>query len=115
MTSDELITALNATGIPFKDTAWANAPKTGAYGVVSFIAEGDSAHSSNVKRVRVSHCSVDLYVRGGNGAAEQKLVEKVFHNNRLCWSLNDRLWEENKAMLHFDWNVYTEDKAWLSD
>ena len=113
MTYSELLAELNDTGIPFKDTAWATAPKTGAYGVVSFIAEGDSMHASNVKRVRVSHCSVDLYVRGGNGADSQKLVEQVLHNNRLCWSLNDRLWEDTKDMLHFDWNVYVEDKSWL--
>ena len=113
MTLEELAAGLTEeTGVTFVELAWQNAPATGDYGVVSFIEENMSPCSSNRKRVRQSKVSVDLYVRSGAAKALQAQAEAYFAANRLPWVLSDQLYERN--MVHYDWTVNVEDKAWLS-
>lgn len=108
MTFNALMTALKATGIPFAEGGWANAPTSGSYGTLSIVSESSSAWASNHSHARAVELACDLFVRGGNGRAELKLVEGVFDALGVPWYLYSTQNERSNAIMHYEWSVCVE-------
>ena len=106
---EDLVTALEETGIPFAEYGWKTAPE-GNYGVISLEFEADSLEGSDGKRIRSFEGSVDLYFR--QIACRADLMAKVENAlESVCaasWRMNSFQHESNTGYFHAEWVFQVE-------
>ncbi|MBO7669899.1 MAG: hypothetical protein J6S60_04850 [Oscillospiraceae bacterium] len=97
-------TALEATGIPFADTAWQTAPE-GTYGVYQIDFGGDTLFGDGEHLDQVLHGSVDLFVAQGD-SVDQKAAAVTAALKSLSgipWRLESRQYEKDTRLTHLEW------------
>lgn len=99
---EALKTALSATGIPFAEHAWVNAPASGSYGVYALEFDADTVWGDSHLGERAMQGSVDLFVRGG-GTTDRALVESAFESAGVSWRLNSTQLETARRIVHYEW------------
>lgn len=99
---DALFTALKATGIPFVEYAWQNAPQTSSYGVISLDMQKSALWADGRRNEHTLEGSVDLFERG-TPRADFALVDAVMQESGLPFRLNSIQYEEDTGLLHYEW------------
>lgn len=98
----KLKAALSASGIPFAEYAWNNAPHTGSYGVISLDTEADAVWSDNRQQEQAVQGTVDLFCHGTN-LDDMRLVQRVLNDSGVSWGLNSVQHEREKHLVHYEW------------
>lgn len=104
MTFDELVAALQATQIPFREGAWIGADKLRTdYGVYAIDGRrdhmSDSAHSE-----KMLEGTVDIFCRSSRGDDQAALVEAAFDSIGVIWRLNyGPHFEQETGYTHWEW------------
>ena len=101
---DELLTALQATQIPFAAYAWAVAPDA-TYGVLSLDGGAGTLAGDNTIAYQAVSGSVDLYTKS-TSTADAKTVQGVLNDFEGCaWRLNSVQYEDETGFIHFEWII----------
>jgi len=101
---EALVSALQATGIPFAEYGWKTRPE-GAYGVVSLDYEAGSCDGDGVKCDRSWEASVDLFfamLSDRNVMVPE--IESVLTD--VCgdaWEMNSLQHETAPGLFHIEW------------
>ena len=104
MTFDDLISALNATGIPFAEGEWLEADKLRQdYGVYALDGRrdmlADDKHSE-----KMSEGTVDLFCRSSRGNDKADLIEAAMDSIGCPWRLEyGPHYEEETGYTHYEW------------
>ena len=104
MTFDDLISALNATGIPFAEGEWLEADKLRQdYGVYALDGRrdmlADDKHSE-----KMSEGTVDLFCRSSRGNDKADLIEAAMDSIGCPWRLEyGPHYEEETGYTHWEW------------
>ena len=99
---DTLVTALNATNIPFVKYGWNTAPSTD-YGVVSIEGSGDVFAADGKNQAIAIEGTVDLFTRDA-GETQRLAVQSALNGvDGLSWYLNTTLFEADTKLVHFEW------------
>lgn len=99
---DELVTALQSTGVPFAVDEWATRPDAD-FGVVAIDGTGAVLTGDNCHAECAYTGTVDLFLRSLN-AAKVRAVEAALTS--VCegaWYLNSRQYEAETHLTHFEW------------
>lgn len=97
---DALVTALEATGLPFAHHAWSRAPE-GDYGV--YTEWGDNAlYADDRHAERATQGSVHYYTRDPSGAPKQT-IEAALDAARAAWYLDMIDFESDTGLIHYEW------------
>lgn len=110
MNYSSLILALKATGIPFAEYAWQNAPQSSSYGVISIDMTASTIWADGGLTERTFEGSVDLFVRG-NPRTDFRTVDGVLKASGLPFRLNSAQYEDDTGLLHYEWTFEVEDGA----
>ena len=97
---DSLLTALNATGIPFEAYGWDHSPAA-PYGVVSIEGTGDVVAGDDQIIHQALRGSIDLYV-GSPDLSWMTTVQSAI-NGLVAWRLNSVQHEEDTNLIHYEW------------
>lgn len=107
---EDLVTALQATDIPFAEYGWKTRPE-GTYGVVGLDMESDAFAGDDSKADRAFEASVDLFFSGlGDRQTLIATVEGVL--NEVCgsaWELNSSSYERETGLFHMEWVCQVQD------
>ncbi len=100
---DELLDAINATGIPWAEDQWFPRPPNDDYIVVSLEGDGATLDGDDLHQERAATGTVDLYLHTPNRAKEA-LVEAAL--TTICegaWQMNSRQRETNPHLIHVEY------------
>lgn len=100
---DDLIAALDHTGIPFAHYAWARDAEAtaGEHGVYGEDNER-SLYANNAHAEKVLEGTIDVFSRDGTGAAKRN-VESALTLYNIPYRLNSIQYEEDTGFLHYEW------------
>jgi len=104
MTFDDLISALNATGIPFAEGEWLEADDLREdYGVYALDGRrdmiSDGGHSE-----KLLEGTVDLFCRSSRGDDKAALIEAAMDSIGCPWRLEyGPHYEEDTGYTHYEW------------
>lgn len=99
---DTLITALNATNIPFVKYGWNTSPKTD-YGVVSIDGSGEVFKADGKNQALAIEGTVDLFTRDAGETQRQAVQSALNSVDGLSWYLNSTQFESDTRLVHFEW------------
>lgn len=100
---EELLNVLNATGIPFADAAWLEAP-SGAYGVVQ-VNGMNGVYADDTLLDGYYTATADLYCVG-HGRDLRKIVEKAMDTVPFVeWSFPSSEYLPDSNQTHWSWAV----------
>lgn len=104
MTFDNLVAALQATEIPFREGAWIQADKLCTdYGVYALDGRRDM-ESDNVHSEKMLEGTVDLFCRSSRGDSQAALIEAAFDSVGVFWRLNyGPHYENDTGYTHWEW------------
>ena len=95
----DLITALDATKLPFAHFGWSKAP-AGDYGVYAEDGAND-LNADNLHAEKAVQGTVDYFTRDDSGAP-QATIEAALEG--VCaWYLNSVQFEEDTGYIHYEW------------
>lgn len=97
---DTLLSALQATDIPFAAYGWDHAP-AGAYGVISLEGQEDSVAGDGRILTQSIRGSIDLFVKG-TGTTEAEAIQGAI-NGLVAWRLNSVQFEDDTGLVHYEW------------
>ena len=98
---DTILTALQATGIPFADVAWANAP-AGDYGTLSLSGAYDALWSEDHMLSQTLEAMVHLFTKS-NGQEKLHTIQDVLNGLDISWYLNSIQYEDDTGYMHLEW------------
>ena len=99
---EDLLAALQATGIPFEAYAWETAPAED-YGVVSLDGPGGTLFADDHTEEQAVSGMVDLFVRGPS-TAKARTVQAAMNAFDCAWKLNMVQYEPDTRLVHFSWD-----------
>ena len=101
---EDLLAALQATGIPFEAYAWDVAPNED-YGVVSLDGPGGTLYADNCTEEQAVSGMVDLFIHG-TGLAKARTVQAALNAFDCAWKLNMIQYEQDtdNKLVHFSWD-----------
>ena len=100
MTTNDLKTALLATGLKFAHFSWSKAP-SGDYGV--YAEEGASDFvADGVHLEKGTTGYIDYFTRDDTGQPK-KTIETALHNLGIPWRLNTISYESDTGYIHYEW------------
>lgn len=95
----DLVTALDATKLPFAHFGWSKAP-AGDYGVYAEDGAND-LNADDIHAEKVMQGTVDYFTRDDSGAP-QTTIEAALEG--VCaWYLNSVQFEEDTGYIHYEW------------
>ena len=95
----DLVTALDATKLPFAHFGWSKAP-AGDYGVYAEDGAND-LNADDIHAEKVMQGTVDYFTRDDSGAP-QATIEAALEG--VCaWYLNSVQFEEDTGYIHYEW------------
>lgn len=97
---DALVTALEATGLPFAHYGWSKAPK-GDYGVYAEWGE-NTLYAGNRHGERVTQGSVHYFTRDSSGSFKD-MIEAALDIAGAAWYLDTIQFEEDTGYIHLEW------------
>lgn len=100
---DAILAALKATGIPFAEVAWANAPK-GDYGTFLLDSAYDSLWGDNHMISQTLEGTVHLFTRTP-GPTPVQTIQAALDDLEISYRLNSWQFEEETKLLHWEWVV----------
>ena len=106
MRIDELIDALNETGVPFVRDAWVEAP-AGDYGVVSMEGEPMALWGDDHMVAQRCLCSVYLYSRDGRDDVPAA-VNAILNASDVIFAIMSREYLPDLNMIRWQWRVTLE-------
>jgi hypothetical protein len=109
-------TALDATSIPFADTAWSTAPD-GTYGVYQVDFGGVSLWGDGERLDQVIHGSVDVFVPISESVYEAvRSVESALGTlESVGWQFNSKQYERDTKLTHLEWVFESVETDVMSD
>ena len=104
MTFDDLISALNATGIPFAEGEWLEADDLREdYGVYALDGRRDML-SDGRHSEKMLEGTVDLFCRSSRGDYKAHLIEAALDSIGCPWRLEyGPHYEEETGYTHYEW------------
>lgn len=104
MILDTLAAALQATSIPFADTAWSTAPES-TYGVYQVDFGGRSLWGDGSRIGQVIHGSVDVFVIQGDSVSDARAtVETALSGiDSIGWAFESKQFERDTKLTHLEW------------
>lgn len=104
MTFDDLISALNATGIPFAEGEWLEADELRQdYGVYALDGRRDMI-SDGKHSEKMLEGTVDLFCRSSRGDDKADLIEAALDSIGCPWRLEyGPHYEEETGYTHYEW------------
>lgn len=104
MTFDDLISALNATGIPFAEGEWLEADELREdYGVYALDGRRDMM-SDGRHSEKMLEGTVDLFCRSSRGDYKANLIEAALDSIGCPWRLEyGPHYEEDTGYTHYEW------------
>ena len=104
MTFDDLISALNATGIPFAEGEWLEADDLREdYGVYALDGRRDML-SDGRHSEKMLEGTVDLFCRSSRGDDKAALIEAAMDSIGCPWRLEyGPHYEEDTGYTHYEW------------
>lgn len=98
---EQLDTALNATGYPFKIYGWSSAAGQETWGTYTPENAGDLlANNRHVEGA--TYFFIDLYTRDSSAVPRRK-VEAALSSLCCAWRLTNTQYESDTGMIHFSW------------
>lgn len=98
----DLVDALDATGLKFAHFGWSKAP-SGDYGVYA-EEHGVQLRADNSAAERVTQLTVDYFTRDASGTPRETIEDAL--NACVCaWSLNNVMFENDTGFIHYEWLV----------
>lgn len=106
MTYQDLIRALNETGIPFREGGWKGADKLHSdYGVYALDdAEDLMADGRHAERFVIG--TIDLFCRSGDGSVQAAKIEAAMESIGCPWRYESRQYEQDTGYTHHEWVFY---------
>lgn len=102
MLYQQLIEALQASGIPFAEVSWDQRPDTN-YGVIAIDGAADTLAADQQIVNQAPQGTVDLYTRS-NDRADMQTVQDILNGFDGCaWYLNSMQYEDNERLIHWEW------------
>lgn len=107
---ENLVKALQETGIPFAEYGWSPSPESD-YGIVSLEFEPDSLDGDDRKLIRAWEGSVDVYFRDiRRRSALAELIEDVLKDKcDASWRAESFQHESNTGLFHKEWVFQIEE------
>ena len=99
---DELITALQDTGVPFAVDEWATRPDAD-FGVVTIDGTGAIQSGDNGHAECAYTGTVDLFLRTLNAATVRAVEAALTAVCEGAWYLNSRKYEAGTHLTHYEW------------
>lgn len=99
---DELVAALQLTGIPFAEYAWDTRPD-GAFGVIAIDGEADSLQADDHMVNQAPQGTVDLYTPDSDRDRMALIQETLNGFDGCAWYLNSVQYEDETRLLHWEW------------
>lgn len=97
-----LLETLRATGIPFAEIAWENAPEAGSYGAIQLEGAADTVWADGTCREQALEGSIDLFVRN-KSLTDMMLVQTALTDAGVSWRLSDVSFEPARRLEHYEW------------
>ena len=97
---NDLISALNATGLAFAHFGWSRAPE-GDYGVYAEDGANDLI-AGNVHSENVIEGTVDFFTRDATLACKAT-IEAALNGCGAAWYLNSIQFEDDSGYIHLEW------------
>lgn len=98
---EQLITALAATGIPFREDGW-KGEKPSPYGVYAIDGNGEDLVGDDGIDTQTLQGTVDLFTRGP-GHEYRARVQRALIRSGVCWYYNSRQYEPATGYTHEEW------------
>lgn len=99
-----ILTALQATGIPFAEVAWSNAPSTD-YGTFAIDSAYGSHWADGHMRGQTLEGTVHLFAHSPDPARMHVIQGALNAIDGLSWYLNSVQFEDNTKLMHWEWVV----------
>lgn len=99
---NNLITLLQALGIPYAEGAWNRAPQTGDYLVYALDGQGDSLWGDDAQQQQAILGSVDLFCRSVD-RTNFEAVQNALKASGVSWHLNSISREPQNRLIHYEW------------
>ena len=99
---DALVTALQATRIPFAVDEWATRPSTD-HGVVALDGTGDSMNGDDEHEQTALTGYVDLYMHTDDSTKRGAVESAIASVCEGAWELNSRQYERQTHLTHYEW------------
>ena len=97
---DELIKALDKTGLKFAHFGWSKAP-SGDYGVYAEDGANDLV-AGNLHVEKVLQGTVDYFTRDDSGTPK-RTIEAAMDSVPVAWYLNSIQFEPDSGYIHYEW------------
>lgn len=94
-----MITRLAATGIPFREAGWDEAPAA-PWGVYAIDGSAEDLWGDSQMEHQVLTGTVDLFVMGP-GRDQMQLVQQALAG--VSWRLNSVQYESDTRLTHYEW------------
>ena len=105
---DELVTALQNTGVPFAVDEWATRPDAD-FGVVAIDGTGAILTGDNCHAECAYTGTVDLFLHTLSAETVAAIEAALTSVCEGCWRLNSHQWERNEGIFHWEWVFQVED------
>lgn len=99
---EALKAALQNSGIPFEEIAWANAPTEGSYGVIALDGEGAALWADDTMCCCAISGTIDLFVRGSS-RTDMLAVQSILSDQQVSWRLESIQFEPERRIMHYEW------------
>lgn len=97
---EQLVTALNGTGLAFAHFGWSRAPE-GDYGVYAEDGANDlEAGDEHAEKALTG--TVDYFTRDDSGACKDE-IEAALEAAGCAWALNSVQFEDDTGLIHWEW------------
>lgn len=104
---DELLQALQLTGIPVAEGDWDRAPQAGSYIAVRLDDEPSALWGDGRKRQQALGGSVHLFARS-NDKSDMLLVQHILGLYETSWRLASVQHEARNHIVHYEWTFELE-------
>ena len=95
----DLVTALDATKLPFAHFGWSKAP-AGDYGVYAEDGAND-LNADDLHAEKVTQGTVDYFTRDDSGAPQETIEAAL--DGVCAWYLNSVQFEDDTGYIHYEW------------
>lgn len=98
----QLLTALQATQIPFEAYGWRTAP-TGDYGIVSLDGQAGSVGADNRIVEQAPEGTIDFFTKNIATTSPVAIQEAINALDYVSWALNSVQYETDSGYIHWEW------------
>ena len=106
MLFDDVLKALQGTGIPFAENGWKNAGALESdFGVITLDNSPGALWADGHMRTQILEGTVDMFTRD-NGRRQMRIIQDVMNRiEGLSWRLSVILYEEDTGPTHYEWII----------